>query len=59
MLICSVFFLVTVAELLISPIAISLATKIAPASFRTQMVAVNLQICNYWVYRGYLWGDLA
>ena len=36
-----VLFLVTVAELLISPIAISLATKIAPASFRTQMVAVN------------------
>ena len=36
-----VLFLITVAELLISPIAISLATKIAPASFRTQMVAVN------------------
>ena len=36
-----VLFLVTVAELLISPIAISLATKIAPASFKTQMVAVN------------------
>ena len=31
----------TVAELLISPIALSFATKIAPASFRTQAVAVH------------------
>ena len=33
--------ILTVAELLISPIALSFATKIAPASFRTQAVAVH------------------
>ena len=33
--------LITVAELLISPIGLSFATKIAPASFRTQAVAVH------------------
>ncbi len=34
-------FILTVAELLISPISLSLATKIAPAQFKTQMVALN------------------
>ncbi len=32
---------ITIAELLISPISLSLATKIAPADFKTQMVALN------------------
>lgn len=32
---------ITLAELLISPISLSLATKIAPAHFKTQMVALN------------------
>ena len=36
-----VLFLLTVAELLISPISLSLATKIAPTQFKTQMVALN------------------
>lgn len=36
-----VVFLLTVAELLISPISLSLATKIAPSQFKTQMVALN------------------
>lgn len=32
---------ITIAELLISPISLSLATKIAPSHFKTQMVALN------------------
>lgn len=36
-----VVFLLTVAELLISPISLSLATKIAPSQFKTQMVALS------------------
>ncbi len=35
-----VLFLFTVAELLLSPVGLSLATKLAPAIFRTQMVAL-------------------
>ncbi len=35
-----VLFTFTVAELLISPVSLSLATKLAPAVFRTQMVAL-------------------
>ena len=35
-----VLFVFTVAELLISPVSLSLATKLAPAIFRTQMVAL-------------------
>jgi POT family proton-dependent oligopeptide transporter len=31
----------TVAELLLSPVGLSLATKLAPKAFRTQMVALN------------------
>lgn len=36
-----VLLAITLGELLISPIAMSLATKIAPAAFKTQMVALN------------------
>lgn len=36
-----ILFLFTVAELLLSPVGLSLATKLAPESFRTQMVALN------------------
>ncbi|MDO4222868.1 MAG: oligopeptide:H+ symporter [Acinetobacter sp.] len=39
--IVGVLFLLTIAELLISPISLSLATKIAPEQFKTQMVALN------------------
>ncbi|HET7531738.1 MAG TPA: oligopeptide:H+ symporter [Nocardioidaceae bacterium] len=35
-----VLFLFTVAELLLSPVGLSLATKLAPAIFRTQTVAL-------------------
>jgi POT family proton-dependent oligopeptide transporter len=35
-----VLFVFTVAELLISPVSLSLATKLAPEIFRTQMVAL-------------------
>ena len=31
----------TIAELLISPISLSFATKVAPSFFKTQMVALN------------------
>jgi proton-dependent oligopeptide transporter, POT family len=37
----AILFLFTVAELLLSPVGLSLATKLAPAAFRTQMVALN------------------
>ncbi len=35
-----VLFVFTIAELLISPVSLSLATKLAPEVFRTQMVAL-------------------
>lgn len=35
-----ILFLFTIAELLLSPVGLSLATKLAPSSFRTQMVAL-------------------
>lgn len=35
-----ILFLFTVAELLLSPVGLSLATKLAPAAFQTQMVAL-------------------
>jgi proton-dependent oligopeptide transporter, POT family len=35
-----ILFVFTVAELLLSPIGLSLSTKLAPAAFRTQMVAL-------------------
>ena len=37
----AILFLFTVAELLLSPVGLSLATKLAPTAFRTQMVALN------------------
>jgi POT family proton-dependent oligopeptide transporter len=37
----AVLLLFTVAELMLSPIGLSLATKLAPEAFRTQMVALN------------------
>ncbi|GAA1351877.1 peptide MFS transporter [Falsarthrobacter nasiphocae] len=37
----AVLFLFTMGELLLSPIGLSLATKLAPAKFPTQMVALN------------------
>ena len=38
----ALFLLVlTIGELMISPIALSIATKIAPPMFKTQMVALN------------------
>lgn len=36
-----VLLLLTIAELLLSPISLSFATKIAPEDFKTQMVALN------------------
>jgi POT family proton-dependent oligopeptide transporter len=36
-----ILLLFTVAELLLSPVGLSLATKLAPAAFRTQMVSLN------------------
>ncbi|RSM85252.1 MFS transporter [Kibdelosporangium aridum] len=36
-----ILLLFTVAELLLSPVGLSLSTKLAPAAFRTQMVALN------------------
>lgn len=36
-----VILVLTIAELFNSPIALSFVTKIAPASFRTQMVALH------------------
>jgi proton-dependent oligopeptide transporter, POT family len=35
-----VLFVFTVAELLLSPVGLSLATKLAPVKFHTQMVAL-------------------
>jgi len=35
-----ILFVFTVGELLLSPVSLSLATKLAPAAFRTQMVAL-------------------
>ena len=36
-----ILLIFTIAELLISPIGLSIATKLAPEAFRTQMVALN------------------
>ena len=36
----AILFVFTVAELLISPVGLSLSTKLAPQKFRTQMVAL-------------------
>lgn len=36
-----ILLLFTVAELMLSPVGLSLATKLAPQAFRTQMVALN------------------
>ena len=36
-----ILLLFTIAELLLSPVGLSLATKLAPKAFRTQMVALN------------------
>jgi POT family proton-dependent oligopeptide transporter len=38
--IVGILFVFTVAELLISPVGLSVATKLAPAAFHTQMVAL-------------------
>ncbi|HTJ36324.1 MAG TPA: oligopeptide:H+ symporter [Dactylosporangium sp.] len=38
--VAGVIFVFTVAELLLSPVGLSLSTKLAPAAFRTQMVAL-------------------
>jgi proton-dependent oligopeptide transporter, POT family len=35
-----ILFVFTIAELLLSPVGLSLSTKLAPAAFRTQMVAL-------------------
>nr|AXL05845.1 peptide MFS transporter [uncultured bacterium] len=37
----AILLLFTIAELLLSPVGLSLATKLAPEAFRTQMVALN------------------
>jgi proton-dependent oligopeptide transporter, POT family len=36
-----ILLLFTIAELMLSPVGLSLATKLAPEAFRTQMVALN------------------
>jgi POT family proton-dependent oligopeptide transporter len=38
--IIGILFVFTVAELLLSPVGLSVSTKLAPKSFRTQMVAL-------------------
>ena len=38
--ITAVMFVFTIAELLLSPVGLSLSTKLAPAAFQTQMVAL-------------------
>jgi POT family proton-dependent oligopeptide transporter len=38
--IVGILFVFTVAELLLSPVGLSVATKLAPSAFRTQMVAL-------------------
>lgn len=48
----------TVAELLISPISLSFATKIAPDFFKTQMVALNfLALSIGMTFGGILFGE--
>jgi len=37
----SILFVITIAELLLSPVGLSLSTKLAPKAFRSQMVALN------------------
>lgn len=39
--IVAILLLFTIAELLLSPVGLSLATKLSPKAFRTQMVALN------------------
>jgi POT family proton-dependent oligopeptide transporter len=36
-----ILFVFTIAELMLSPVGLSLSTKLAPEAFRTQMVALN------------------
>ncbi|MEV6873632.1 peptide MFS transporter [Amycolatopsis sp. NPDC051128] len=36
-----ILFVFTIAELMLSPVGLSLSTKLAPVAFRTQMVALN------------------
>jgi POT family proton-dependent oligopeptide transporter len=36
-----ILFVITIAELLLSPVGLSLSTKLAPAAFRSQTVALN------------------
>ena len=36
----AILFVFTLAELLISPVSLSVSTKLAPTAFRTQMVAL-------------------
>ncbi|WP_370945209.1 peptide MFS transporter [Amycolatopsis sp. cg5] len=36
-----ILFIITIAELMLSPVGLSLSTKLAPEAFRTQMVALN------------------
>jgi POT family proton-dependent oligopeptide transporter len=36
-----ILFVITIAELLLSPVGLSLSTKLAPKAFRSQMVALN------------------
>ena len=40
LLLAGILLVFTLGELLISPVGLSLATKLAPARFRTQMVAL-------------------
>lgn len=42
LVIVGILFLFTLGELLISPIGLSLATKLAPAAFRTQMMSLHM-----------------
>jgi POT family proton-dependent oligopeptide transporter len=37
---CGIIFVFTIAELLLSPVGLSVATKLAPTAFHTQMVAL-------------------
>lgn len=52
---CAILFVFTVAELLISPVGLSVSTKLAPTVFHTQMVALNfLSIALGTVIAGWL-----
>ena len=49
--------LITVAELLLSPISLSFATKVAPQAYKTQMVSFNFLTLSLGFTLGGVLGD--